>query len=294
MRFLGVILASVMLSNAAAAQDASQRPVARPTVEIVTRADTDLTQIRPIARSSKSITPRAIAIVRPSLRPYLRPDLERGANTKARRRAEQNLFAFSPLAPAVSLIPNQRPARIEKIASDLQASIQKGAVCGDVDIQGEIVGRVSGRGQCGIAEGVKVKSVAGVRLSPAATIDCQTASALKTWVQNGLLPATNGQATSLRVVSHYSCRFRNSAASGKLSEHSFGRAIDIAGIGLADGREMTVLNGWNSSRDSNPLREMWRAACGPFGTVLGPNANRFHRDHFHFDTARYRSGSYCR
>jgi len=25
-----------------------------------------------------------------------------------------------------------------------------------------------------------------------------------------------------------------------------------------------------------------------------PNANRFHRDHFHFDTARYRSGSYCR
>jgi hypothetical protein len=28
--------------------------------------------------------------------------------------------------------------------------------------------------------------------------------------------------------------------------------------------------------------------------VLGPNANSFHRDHFHFDTARYRSGSYCR
>jgi hypothetical protein len=79
-----------------------------------------------------------------------------------------------------------------------------------------------------------------------------------------------------------------------LSEHSFGKAIDIAGIGLKSGREITVLTGWNSSRDSAALRRMWRAACGPFGTVLGPNANRFHRDHFHFDTASYRSGSYCR
>jgi len=39
---------------------------------------------------------------------------------------------------------------------------------------------------------------------------------------------------------------------------------------------------------------MHRAACGPFGTVLGPNADRFHQDHFHFDTARHRSGPYCR
>jgi len=42
------------------------------------------------------------------------------------------------------------------------------------------------------------------------------------------------------------------------------------------------------------LREMHSTACGPFGTVLGPEANRFHRENFHFDTARYRSGRYCR
>ena len=43
------------------------------------------------------------------------------------------------------------------------------------------------------------------------------------------------------------------------------------------------------------LRNLHRAACGPFGTVLGPNANAAHRDHYHFDTARYRSGTaYCR
>ena len=32
----------------------------------------------------------------------------------------------------------------------------------------------------------------------------------------------------------------------------------------------------------------------PFGTVLGPNSDRFHRDHFHFDMASYSSGAYCR
>jgi hypothetical protein len=56
---------------------------------------------------------------------------------------------------------------------------------------------------------------------------------------------------------------------------------------------MTVLTDWNG-RYASQLRAMSQAACGPFGTVLGPEADRFHRDHFHFDTADYRSGSYCR
>jgi len=63
---------------------------------------------------------------------------------------------------------------------------------------------------------------------------------------------------------------------------------------LKSGQEITVLTDWGRGDRGRALRQMWRAACGPFGTVLGPEANRFHRDHFHFDTARYRSGSYCR
>jgi hypothetical protein len=142
-----------------------------------------------------------------------------------------------------------------------------------------------------------VREVAGVTLQPQATMDCRTASALKSWVARGAKPAVGqmgGGIRSLRVVSHYACRFRNSASSGRLSEHAFGRAVDIAGIGLRSGQEITVLTDWGRGDEGRALRSMWRAACGPFGTVLGPEANRFHRDHFHFDTARYRSGSYCR
>ena len=249
--------------------------------------------LRPLARGESPPQPP----MRPATRPYERLDLERGAITRPIFRAELNTYAISPFALRSSLMPQLRPRAIVQAAEARRLARLRGQVCGDASIQGKAVGRVNGRGACGIENAVQVRSVAGVRLTPAATIDCRTAKALKRWVVNGAKPAVGnagGGVASLRVVSHYACRNRNSASSGRLSEHAFGRAIDIAGIKLNSGREITVLRGWNTSGDGARLRQMWRAACGPFGTVLGPNANRFHRDHFHFDTARYRSGSYCR
>ncbi|MFT5066498.1 MAG: hypothetical protein ACJAXK_000487 [Yoonia sp.] len=260
--------------------------------DVVVAEGTDSTT-RPIARGEAPPAPP----IRPEIRPYERPDLERGAATRPLYRAEQNLFAFSPNAIALSLRPTRRPAAIEQAAEAKRVARLRGQICGDPNIQGEAIGRISGRGACGVENAVRIKSVAGVRLSPQPTVDCRTATALKRWVVNGAKPAIGtegGGIASLRVVSHYACRNRNAASSGRLSEHAFGRAIDIAGIKLNSGREITVLRGWNTPGDGARLRKMWRAACGPFGTVLGPEANRFHRDHFHFDTARYRSGSYCR
>jgi hypothetical protein len=177
-----------------------------------------------------------------------------------------------------------------------EPTVGPGNVCGDPALFGEIIGTVEGTGACGIENAIRLTSVSGVTLSTPATIDCGTATALKTWVETGVRPAvgdTGGGLSSLWVVAHYSCRSRNNQSGARLSEHSFGNAIDIAGIGLNDGTEMTVLTDWNG-RYASQLRAMWQAACGPFGTVLGPEADRFHRDHFHFDTADYRSGSYCR
>jgi hypothetical protein len=48
------------------------------------------------------------------------------------------------------------------------------------------------------------------------------------------------------------------------------------------------------SPEASFLRRLHRGACEAFSTVLGPDANEAHRDHFHFDlAARRRSGSYC-
>lgn len=175
---------------------------------------------------------------------------------------------------------------------------RKGAVCGLNDIKGvtlaPIAGRVAG---CGLEDGVRVESISGVALTQRSVMDCRTALALRTWVKDAVIPTvgrTGGGVAALRVAAHYACRTRNNQKGAKISEHGRGRAIDISSIVLRNGAEITVLEGWRDRRQGPILKTVHRAACGPFGTVLGPNANRFHQDHFHFDTARYRSGLFCR
>ncbi len=41
------------------------------------------------------------------------------------------------------------------------------------------------------------------------------------------------------------------------------------------------------------LRRLHRGACGTFGTVLGPEANEAHRNHFHFDLASRKRSAFC-
>jgi len=41
------------------------------------------------------------------------------------------------------------------------------------------------------------------------------------------------------------------------------------------------------------LHRLHKGACGIFSTVLGPEANEAHRDHFHLDLALRRRGSFC-
>lgn len=172
-----------------------------------------------------------------------------------------------------------------------------GSVCGKRAIRGGSVDPIPGRIKgCGISDPVKVTEVAGVTLSTGALMDCPTAKALLTWVEKGAIPAvgkTGGGLTGLKVAAHYSCRTRNNRPGAKISEHGRGRAIDLSAFYLENG-SITVLSDWGKGKKGKILAKMRKAACGPFGTVLGPGSDGYHRDHFHFDTARYRSGSYCK
>ena len=153
---------------------------------------------------------------------------------------------------------------------------------------------VEGPGRCGADEAVQITSVAGVALSRPARMRPAVAVALDQWVREGLQPAFGGQVVEMRVAADYACRGRNNVRGAKLSEHGLANAIDLSAFTLADGRVVTVQDGWHVKETAAAMRAAWKAACGPFGTVLGPNADVHHRDHFHFDAASYRSGSYCR
>jgi len=154
-----------------------------------------------------------------------------------------------------------------------------------------------GDGGCHVAAPIEVTEVAGVRLSRPALMTKETAEALATWVEDGAKPAIGergGGLVEMTVAAHYACRTRNHQPGARLSEHSKGKAIDLSEFVMRDGSMITVEGGWGSDADGKILRQMHAAACGPFGTVLGPNADRHHHNHFHFDTASYRSGPYCR
>lgn len=181
---------------------------------------------------------------------------------------------------------------------DDEVSRAGGGLCGDPGLVGTVSGHLPDPVEgCGVERAVRIESVHGVRLSQPATLDCPTARTLSDWVDRSARPEVGrmgGGLAGLRVPAHYACRTRNHQAGARISEHGKGRAIDIAALQLRDGSEISVLEHWDKGQKGRILRRLHRAACGPFGTVLGPESDRHHRDHFHFDTARHRGGPYCR
>lgn len=246
------------------------------------------TSLRPLPREAIAPSNEGAIIVEVSAsalapRRSIRPEGRGAARTNTFGKQLQQAFRKKPKEAEVAKAPKRS---------------LKGAVCGDPSIRGQSIARIPAKIKgCGLNNGVQITEVSGVALTQHAKIDCGTAKALKTWIDQGVKPAVGrrgGGVKSLQVVAHYNCRTRNNQKGAKISEHGRGKALDISAINLNDGSSMTVLNGWRSAKNGPALKKMHKAACGPFGTVLGPNANRFHQDHFHFDTARHRSGSYCR
>jgi len=283
--------------------DASLRPMARG----VEAPSPDNALADPRLSTSHALSPRArplalqtaLAVRVQSERAWRAPIARQGAAAAPTSDdlATNTSGVVEVSANVRSLRPILRPPTIVERAMARQRAERAGRAGGIQGVQGDEVGAVAGRGACGIDEALRVRVVSGVRLSTPALLDIPTTRALQDWIDEGLKPAIGGMGggvASVRVVAHYACRTRNNQPGARLSEHSFGRAIDIAGFTLRNGEEIVLLRDWGRGRKGRALREMHAAACVIFGTVLGPEANRFHRDHFHFDTARYRSGSYCR
>ncbi|TNJ48451.1 extensin family protein [Phaeobacter sp. B1627] len=225
------------------------------------------------------------------LRPRKRPPSPQVAATLNRP------AGLLPVAPETTPRPTVRSPELLQQVLFGRAKKRRGSVCGSLDIQGEEAGHIPGTLKgCGARNAVRVRSVAGVQLSTPALMTCDTAKALHKWVKSDVEKAfgRSNRVTRLRVAAHYSCRTRNNRPGARISEHGRGRAIDISGFGLEDGTMVSVLKGWRDKPTRRPLRRLWKAACGPFRTVLGPEADIYHRDHFHLDVARHRSGRYCR
>ena len=141
-------------------------------------------------------------------------------------------------------------------------------------------------------------AVGPVEFKPAATLACPIVSALDQWIGGNVQPAALrwfGQpVVEIKQISAYSCRGMNGNPHAQISEHAFGNALDIAAFILADGRTVTVKDGWHGRPEEQGfLRDVQGGACEQFTTVLAPGSNRFHYDHFHVDLKRRGSGAVC-
>jgi hypothetical protein len=134
-----------------------------------------------------------------------------------------------------------------------------------------------------------------VAVAPAATLACPLVAALDNWMATGVQPAAQrwfGQpVVEIKQISAYSCRSMNSQRGAPISEHAFGNALDVAAFTLADGRKVTVRDGWHGASEERAfLHDVHASACRLFATVLAPGSNAFHYDHMHVDLARHGSG----
>ncbi|MDO9298012.1 extensin family protein [Bradyrhizobium sp.] len=146
----------------------------------------------------------------------------------------------------------------------------------------------------GPAQGNSVAAFGPVVMKPTATLACPIVSALDRWLADSVQPAAMRwfgiRVTEIKQISAYSCRGMNGNARAHISEHAFGNALDIAAFTLADGRTVTVKNGWKGMPEEQGfLRDIQAAACQQFNTVLAPGSNIYHYDHIHVDLMRRKS-----
>jgi len=157
-------------------------------------------------------------------------------------------------------------------------------------------------------------------------VTCQLARALNTWLDKTVQPKAEvlfgSPVAKLHNASSYVCRNRYHDAYQPLSEHALANAIDIPEFVLASGERITVLDNWPKNPFTPPLplpnpvrvaavgalvpmastipadqkskfvKYLHDDACRTFGTVLGPDANEAHKNHFHFDM-KHRRASLC-
>ena len=142
-----------------------------------------------------------------------------------------------------------------------------------------------------------LRSDAGLlQLTNLGPVTCPLANTLSGWARYGVDRAAQqilgSKLVRIETMGSYNCR--NVAGTNRLSGHATANAVDVGGFVLADGRRITVLRDWNAASPQVRafLATVRDSACRRFGTVLSPDYNAAHRDHFHLEVGAGRP--FCR
>lgn len=139
--------------------------------------------------------------------------------------------------------------------------------------------------------------IANMSISNIGPVQCGLGTAFAAWARYGVDRAARQLLGSplarIETMGSYACR--NVAGSARRSAHATAGAIDVSGFVLEDGRRISLTEDWHggTADEREFLRTVQRSACRRFGTVLGPEYNAAHRDHFHLEGV-IDGSSFCR
>lgn len=197
----------------------------------------------------------------------------------------------NPPAEPLTIEP-ESDADHQACLKDLQAM---GAVFKDIP-------RIDDGDGCGIDKPISLsEALPGVKFKPEGTMRCEAALALSHWMKESVIPAGDaalpkaGPIVTINQASTYICRLRNNGTTGKISEHARGNAIDIASFTFKDGTTVEVQPRKEDSTLTGAFqRAVSASGCLYFSTVLDPESDAAHENHFHMDVLK-RNGDfrYC-
>lgn len=193
--------------------------------------------------------------------------------------------ASKPNRPRVAQTPSFTSAEAQQCAFDLkQAGVRFTPLANE-----------DHGGGCTSIDSVKLLDI-GTPVTNLGAMTCPLARNFAAWAQYAVKPAARkyfGQeVVKIETFGTYSCRNIYGGRSGRMSQHAFSNAVDVSGFVLADGRRIMLDGGWTGDKPSQDfLRALHKSGCRRFGTVLGPDYNAAHYNHFHFDMS---GNGYCR
>lgn len=142
---------------------------------------------------------------------------------------------------------------------------------------------------CPLTNVVRIRK-SGVRFSSAFTVTCPLAVSWLMFERQALQPLArtllDSDVTHVEHYGSFACRNIYSREQGRRSQHATANAFDVAAFQLSSGTSVAILRDWDNveaPEKSVFLKELHEAACQYFGTVLGPDYNQPHEDHFHLE-----------
>lgn len=136
----------------------------------------------------------------------------------------------------------------------------------------------------------------GVTFNASFVASCPLAVAWSLFERHRLQPTARdvfGQPVAqVQHLGSFACRNIYHRENARRSEHATAEALDIAAFRLADGQRIEVLEDWGGDdAEGEFLERIQQGACEIFGSVLGPEYNAAHANHFHFGM---RGFGFCR